>query len=113
MKLDKDNPFLTDEDIKEVMNRMKNFQESSRHNNASKKAISETQEGIQQGDIGKIVKGLKAQMGTGVLLTGRAVKNAAGAVTERVKTKAERQFKRVKRRLLLHLLFPVCIIWPI
>lgn len=99
----KDNPFLTDEDIKEVVNRMKNFQESSRHNNASKKAISETQEGIQQGDIGKIVKGLKAQMGTDVLLTGRAVKNAAGAVTEIVKSKSGEAIQAGKETALVAL----------
>lgn len=89
----KDNPFLTDEDIKEVVNRMKNFQESSRHDNASKKATSEFQEGIQSRDIGKAVKGIKTQVETDVQLTGRAAQNAAKAVSEIAKSKSGEALK--------------------
>lgn len=84
----KNNPFLTDEDIKEVVNRMKNFQESSRHDNASKKATSEFQEGIQNRDIGKALNGIKTQAETDILLTGHAAKNLAGAVSDIIKNKS-------------------------
>lgn len=99
----KDNPFLEDKDIKEVVNRMKNFQESSRHDNASKKAISEAQEGIQQRDIGKIVKGIKVQTETDILLTGHAAKNAAGAVADIVKNKSGEALQAGKETALIAL----------
>lgn len=89
----KDNPFLTDEDIKEVVNRMKNFQESSRHDNASKKATSEVQEGIQSRDIRKTVKGIKTQAETDIQLTGRAAQNFAGAVSDIAKNKGKEALK--------------------
>ncbi len=99
----KDNPFLEDKDIKEVVNRMKNFQESSRHDNASKKAISEAQEGIQQRDIGKIAKGVKVQTETDILLAGHAAKNAAGAVADIVKSKSGEAIQTGKKTALIAL----------
>lgn len=86
-KRHKDNPFLADEDIKEVVNRDSNFQEISRHENASKQDISELQKGIESRDLGRIAKGLKAQIETDALLAGCSVKNAAGAVLDIVKNK--------------------------
>lgn len=99
----KDNPFLTDGDIKEVVNRMKNFQESSRHDNASKKASSEIQEGFQNHDAKKVLRGLKTQAETDALLTGRTVKNAAGAVTSIVKNKSGEAIKAGKETALVAL----------
>ena len=71
--------FLTDEDIKEVGNRKKNFQELSKHENASKQDKSELQRGIESHDIKRAAKGLYTQTETDILLTGRAAKNAAVA----------------------------------
>lgn len=73
--------FLTDEDIKEIGNRKKNFQELSKHENASKKEKRELQRGIETHDVKRAVKGLKIQTETDLMLTGRAIKNAAVAAT--------------------------------
>lgn len=99
----KDNPFLKDEDIKEVVNRMKNFQERSRHDNASKGATSGVQEGIQSRDIGEVFNGLKAQTETDILLTGHAAKNAAGAVADIVKSKSGEAIQAGKETALIAL----------
>lgn len=99
----KDNPFLTDEDIKKVVNRMKNFQESSRHDNASKKATSEFQEGIQNRDVGQVLNGIKTQAETDVLLTGYAAKNFAGTVSDIIKTKSGEVLKTGKDAALVAL----------
>lgn len=99
----KNNPFLTDEDIKEVVNRMKNFQESSRHENASKKATSEFQEGIQSRDIGKVFNGIKTQAETDILLTGHAAKNATGVVADIVKNKSGEAIKAGEETALIAL----------
>lgn len=72
--------FLKDSDLKEVGNRKKNFQELSKHENASKKDKSELQRGIETHDIDRAAKGLYTQTETDILLTGRAVKNATVAV---------------------------------
>lgn len=86
-KRHKDNPFLTDRDIKEVINRQSNFQELSRHENASKGEHSEKQCGVQSGDVRRVLNGIASETGTDVLLAGRTVKNAAGAVTDIVVSK--------------------------
>ena len=99
----KDNPFLTDKDIKEVVNRMKNFQEISRHENASKRATGAVQDGMQKHDIGRVIKGLKAQIETDALLSGHVVKNAAGAVTEIVKNTAGDAIEAGKEAALISL----------
>lgn len=99
----KNNPFLTDEDIKEVVNRMKNFQESSRHDNASKKAASEFQEGIQNRDVGKALNGIKTQAETDILLTGHAAKNFAGAVSDIIKSKSGEALKTGRKAALITL----------
>lgn len=72
------NPFLTDQDIKEVANRQSNFQELSRKENgpSNKGAKSEFQLGIETKDIRRAVNGLKVQAKTDITLTGRAAKNA-------------------------------------
>ncbi len=72
------NPFLTDQDIKEVANRQSNFQELSRWENgpSNKGAKSEFQRGVETKDLKRAVKGLKTQAETDIALTGRAVKNA-------------------------------------
>lgn len=73
------NAFLTDEDIKEVANRQGNFQELSRRENgpSNKGSKSEFQRGWETKDPKRMVRGLKAQAETDVLLTQRAAKNAA------------------------------------
>lgn len=79
-----DNPILsallTDEDIKEIGNRPRNYQELSKHENTSKGEQSEFQRGLETKNFKRAAKGLYTQTETDVLLTGRAVKNAANAV---------------------------------
>lgn len=99
----KDNPFLTDEDIKEVVNRMRNFQESSRHDNASKKATSEVQEGFQQRNIGKVAKGVMTQAETDTMLASRAAKNFTGVVSDIVERKGEEALQTGKETALVTL----------
>lgn len=76
----KDNPLIDDADIKEAVNRVKNFQESSRHENASKRATSGVKEGIKNRDVKEAATGLRAQAETDILLTGQATKNAGKAL---------------------------------
>ena len=72
------NPFLTDNDIKEVGNQQRNFQElSKRENGPSRKGKkSEKRRGLETRDVKRVVKGLKAESETNVQLAARGVKNA-------------------------------------
>lgn len=73
------NPFLTDQDIKEVANRQGNLQELSKRDNgpANKGEKSEVHMGWETRDPKQMMNGLKAQAETDIMLTGRAAKNAA------------------------------------
>lgn len=72
----KQNPFLSDKDIKEVGNRDSNFQLMKASENRSKQESSDFIEGIKEGNIKKASKGLRAQTETDLLLTQRAAQKA-------------------------------------
>jgi len=71
----KQNAFISDQDIKEVGNRKSNFQELSRHENASKGDSSEFQRGLESGDAERIANGLKTQTETDILLMKKTVQH--------------------------------------
>lgn len=76
------NPFLTDEDLREVINRPENFQQISRHDNASKGDSTElevafdprTEKPLDQ-RVGQAANGLKTQAQTDILLAQRSLQN--------------------------------------
>ena len=75
-KRHKNNPFLSDKDIKEVGNRQSNFQLMKASENRSKQESSDFVEGIKEGNLKKATKGLKTQAETDLMLAQRAAQNA-------------------------------------
>ena len=76
------NPFLTDQDISEVVNRGGNFQEISGHDNASKGASTELEVALDPRTgkpldqrIKQAAKGIKTQVQTDFLLAQRSLNN--------------------------------------
>lgn len=78
----KNNPLICDDDIKEIVNRRSNFQELSRHDNASKGDNSELVEGIKKRDIKRISRGAEAQLETDALIAGKTVTNMSKEVAQ-------------------------------
>lgn len=77
--------LLSDEDVKNVINRDDNFQEKSRHENASKGAQSEFQRGVEQHDAKRALKGIEKQVETDIQLTVKATENAGKIMLENAK----------------------------
>lgn len=71
----KHNPFLLDNDIKEVGNRESNFQLMKASENRSKQESSDFIEGVKEGNTKKAIKGLTAQAETDLLIAQRTTQN--------------------------------------